>query len=132
MGVFRRRSWSPYAAGALTGLILCLSVLIAGKYLGASTTFVRAAGLFERAVASEAVAEMPYFVKTKIKVDWQMMLVIGIIVGAFFSSRWSGDFKSTPVPPMWEKSFGAGKGRRYFTAFFGGIIAMFGARLAGG
>lgn len=132
MGVFGRKSWSPYAAGALTGLILCLSVLIAGKYLGASTTFVRATGLIERAVAPETVAEMPYFIKTKIKVDWQMMLVIGIVIGAFFSSRWSGDFKSTPIPPMWQKSFGSGKGRRYFAAFFGGVIAMFGARLAGG
>jgi hypothetical protein len=132
MGVFGRKSWSPYAAGALTGLILCLSVLVAGKYLGASTTFVRAAGILERAVAPETISEMPYFIKTEIKVDWQMMLVIGIVIGAFFSSRWSGDFKGTAVPPMWEKSFGAGKVRRYFTAFFGGIIGMFGARLAGG
>jgi len=132
MRVFRKKSWSPYAAGALTGLILCLSVLIAGKYLGASTTFVRAAGILERAVAPEAVAEMPYFIRTKIKVDWQMMLVAGIVIGAFFSALWSGDFKTTPVPPMWEKAFGAGKARRYFAAFFGGVIAMFGARLAGG
>ena len=132
MEVFRKRIWSPYAAGALTGLILILSVMIAGKYLGASTTFVRAAGFIEQAFAPETVAKMPYFVKTKIKVDWQMMMVFGIVIGAFFSAIWSGDFKSTAVPPMWEKSFGSGKIRRYFAAFFGGAVAMFGARLAGG
>jgi uncharacterized protein len=132
MGAFNKKSWSPYVAGALTGLLLCLSVLVAGKYLGASTTFVRATGILERAVAPETVAEMPYFIKTKIKVDWQMMLVVGIVIGAFFSSRLSGDFRSTPVSPMWQSSFGPGKARRYFAAFFGGIIAMFGARLAGG
>lgn len=132
MRVFRMRIWSPYAAGALTGVILCLSVLIAGKFLGASTTFVKASGMIERAIAPEMVSGMPYFVKTGMDVDWQMMMVVGIVFGAFFSAIWSGDFKSTPIPPMWEKSFGAAKARRYFTAFFGGVIAMFGARLADG
>ena len=132
MGVFRKTRWSPYAAGALTGLLICLSVLVADKYLGASTTFVRAAGIIERAVAPESVSAMPYFVKTKIKVDWQMMLVVGIVFGALFSSRMSGDFKSTQVPPMWRSRFGPSRARRFFCAFFGGIIALFGARLAGG
>jgi len=132
MGIFRRKSWSPYAAGALTGLVICLSVLIAGKYMGASTTFVKVAGFLERAAAPEMVAGMPYFLKTGINVDWQMMMVVGIVFGALFSALWSGDFKSTPVPPMWEKSFGRRKARRYFAAFFGGVIAMFGARLADG
>ena len=132
MEIFRKKAWSPYAAGALTGVILVLSVLIAGKFLGASTTFVRVAGIVERAVAPEMVAKMPYFVKTGIKVDWQMMLVVGVVFGSLFSALWSGDFKSTPVPPMWERSFGSGKIRRYFAAFFGGVVAMFGARLADG
>ena len=39
--------WSPYLAGALSGLVLVLSVLIAGKYFGASTSFVRSAGMIE-------------------------------------------------------------------------------------
>lgn len=46
--------WSPYLAGALVGLLAIASVYATtqwlGKtsYLGASTTFVRAAGLLER------------------------------------------------------------------------------------
>ena len=46
--------WSPYLAGALVGLLAIISVwattVLMGKtnYLGASTTFVRAAGLLER------------------------------------------------------------------------------------
>ena len=132
MGVFRRNSWSPYAAGALTGVLICLSVLVAGKYLGASTTFVRVAGMVEKTFVPEYVSANPYFVKTKIKLDWQMMLVVGIVLGAFWSSKLSGQFKGTPVPPMWEKKFGPDRTRRYMTAFLGGVIAMFGARMAGG
>jgi hypothetical protein len=36
-------SWSPYLAGSLTGLLLIFSVWFTGKYVGASTTFVRTA-----------------------------------------------------------------------------------------
>ena len=39
--------WSPYLAGALTGLVMILSVGISGKYFGVSTTFVRSAGMIE-------------------------------------------------------------------------------------
>jgi hypothetical protein len=42
------KGWSPYLAGALTGLLLVFSVWFAGKYVGASTTFVRSAGFIER------------------------------------------------------------------------------------
>lgn len=132
MGVFRRKSWSPYAAGALTGLLLCLSVLFVGKYLGASTTFVRAAGLIEKSVAAEHVAGNKYFASKKVRIDWQMMLVVGIVLGALWSSKLSGDFKSTAVPPMWEKRFGAKRSKRFTAAFAGGVIAILGARLAGG
>jgi len=36
-----KKTWNPYISGALTGLLLVLSVWIAGKFLGASTTFAR-------------------------------------------------------------------------------------------
>ena len=45
MNVLRQKTWSPYVAGALAGLLLVLSVFLTGKYMGASTTFVRAAVL---------------------------------------------------------------------------------------
>jgi hypothetical protein len=132
MGFLNGRAWSPYLAGALAGLVLCISVFVAGKYFGASTTFVRTAGLIENTVAAERVAQMPYFVKTKIKVDWQMMFVVGIAAGALVASLISGTFKIVLVPPMWRERFGSSFIRRASVAFIGGIIAIFGARLAGG
>ena len=132
MSVFSRSSWSPYVAGALAGLLLILSVLVTGKYFGASTTFVRSAGIIEQAFVPERVQSMDYFIKTKVKIDWQWMFVFGVLFGSLIASRMGKDFKATPVPPMWQAAFGPNKTRRMSVALLGGIILMFGARLAGG
>jgi len=132
MNIFTRNRWSPYVAGAIAGLLLVLSVLATGKYFGASTTFVRSAGLIEQVFVSERVQSMEYFIKTKVKIDWQWMFVFGVFFGSLIASRMGKDFKALPVPHMWENAFGPGKAKRWITAFVGGIILMFGARLAGG
>lgn len=130
--------WRPYLAGALAGVLAVLSVVVStqligsGKYLGASTTFVRVAGLVEQGVASGHVAENAYFAKTKVKVDWQMMVVVGILLGAFAASRLDGSFKLESTPPVWSDRFGSRISVRAIGAFLGGAVAMFGARLAGG
>ena len=130
--------WSPYLAGALLGLLAIISVVattqLLGKtsYLGASTTFVRAAGLLEQAVSSDRVAANAYFSKTKIVVDWQFMLVTGIFLGALISSATDRSLKLESVPPIWEERFGPSISKRAAGAFLGGIIAMVGARLADG
>lgn len=126
------KGWSPYLAGALAGIVLILSVWIAGKYFGASTTFVRSAGMIEKAFSPERVKKMDYFIKEIPKVEWQWMFVFGIFLGSLISSASSKDFKWQALPDMWENRFGRSKIKRGVTAVVGGIIAMFGARLAGG
>jgi len=93
-------SWRPYIAGALVGVLAIVSVFastkILGKaqYLGASTTFVRAAGFIEERLAPEHVKNNAYFAKEKVKIDWQFMLVVGVFIGALAAaladgaSRW--------------------------------------------
>jgi hypothetical protein len=132
MNVLREKTWSPYAAGALAGLLLIISVFISGKYFGASTTFVRAAGLIEQTVVPEKVAGMEYFIKEKVKVDWQFMFVVGVLFGSLASAWFSGEKKAVAVPRMWEDRFGSSRTRRWIAAFLGGTVAMFGARLADG
>ncbi|MFH2092321.1 MAG: YeeE/YedE thiosulfate transporter family protein [Pseudomonadota bacterium] len=131
-------SWSPYFAGALVGLLAIVSVLLTtqlmGKstYLGASTTFVRAAGLLEQTVWADHVTANAYYTKTKMVVDWQFMVVIGIFIGALISSLMDKSFKLESVPPIWKEQFGPSIGKRAIMAFIGGVIAMVGARLASG
>lgn len=130
--------WRPYITGALTGVLAIASVWVTtsmlGKtqYLGASTTFVRAAGYVGQLFASEAVAENAYFSSTGIKVDWQFMILVGIILGAFLSSLIGKSFALESVPPIWKERFGARISVRAVGAFLGGVVAMFGARLADG
>ena len=124
--------WNPYLAGALTGLLMILSIAITGKYFGASTTFVRSAGMIEKAFAAERVAGMEYFIKEIPKIDWQWVFVAGILIGSWISAVSSRTFQWQALPVMWEARFGLNRSIRALTAFVGGAIAMFGARLADG
>jgi hypothetical protein len=131
-------SWRPYVAGALVGVLAVATVFVTTKalgkpkYLGASTTFVRAAGLAEEAVAPEHVGQNEYYQSKKVKVDWQFMVVLGVFAGALIASLADKSFRMESVPPVWSERFGNGVGVRAIGAFLGGIVAMFGARLAGG
>jgi uncharacterized membrane protein YedE/YeeE len=133
-----RDGWNPYLAGALTGLLAIASVWVTTKwlgkssYLGASTTFVRAAGLIEKAVAPDYVESEPYFQKTSPKFDWQFLLVAGIFAGALLASLTDRSFKAESVPPIWKERFGRSVVKRAAAAVGGGIVAMIGARLADG
>jgi uncharacterized membrane protein YedE/YeeE len=134
----KRVNLRPYVAGALVGLLATLSVIastqILGKtqFLGASTTFVRGAGYIEQTVDPEHVKKNPYFIKEKVKVDWQFMLIVGIFIGALAASLIDGSFKFEAVPPVWRERFGGSVALRAVGAFGGGVVAMFGARLADG
>ena len=124
--------WSPYLAGALTGIVMILSVLIAHQYFGASTSFVRTAGIVESLFYPEQVAEMEYYQRVAPKLDWQWFFVAGILLGAFFAAKTGGSFKWQSVPDMWHARFGHTPVKRGIIAFAGGAVLMFGARMADG
>lgn len=125
--------WSPYAAGALSGLVGVFSVWFAGQYFGASTSFVRTAGMIEQLFGPERVARMDYFIQVVPRIDWQWMFMVGIFLGAMTAALTSGSFRLQAVPDMWAARFGASStARRAGVAFVGGVVAMFGARLADG
>jgi hypothetical protein len=133
----RRRVWNPYLAGSLAGVLLVLSVLVAGHFIGASTTFSSTASVIEKAVGIDPL-KFEYFTTQEGKYgpaslpNWQLMFVVGIIIGAFISSRLSGEFKIQTVPDMWRERFGSNSVKRGVVAFIGGTIGLVGARLAGG
>ena len=130
--------WSPYLAGALVGVLAVISAYATtvwmGKtnYLGASTTFVRAAGFIEQIFSESHVASNLYFIKEKVTLDWQFLLIIGIFIGALISSLTDKSFKLESIPPAWAERFGPSVGKRAIGAFLGGIVAMVGARMADG
>jgi len=132
MKTYNDGGWNPYLAGALVGVLAIASVAFTGQFLGASTTFVRVAAAIEQTVAPERVAQNAYYQKTAAKLDWQGMVLIGILVGAALGAFQDRSFKAESVPPMWADRFGSTIWKRGAVAFVGGVFAMFGARLADG
>lgn len=128
----KEKYWSPYLAGALSGVTLVFSVWVSEKFFGASTSFVRIAELIEKIFAPEHVLSLEYFQAKVPKIEWQVMFVLGVFLGSFLAAISSKTFKLMWVPPMWEENFGSSRLKRGVIAFLGGILAMFGARLAGG
>lgn len=126
------KAWSPYVAGALSGLVAVGSVLVAGKYLGASTSFVRGAAMIEELRVPEIVTTLSYYIKEKPVFDWQFLFVLGIFLGAAIAAHLFRDVSVQLVPDSWRERFGPSPLKRALAAFVGGVVAMFGARLAGG
>jgi uncharacterized protein len=132
MRVLRMKRWSPYAVGALIGVLSWFAFLSVDRPIGVSTAVSRTAGMLSSIVAPRHVAANAYFTKFRPAVDWEWMLVVGLALGAWVSSRLSGEGPAEAVDSLWRQRFGSSALKRYAFALLGGIILMFGARLAGG
>ncbi|MBN1634819.1 MAG: YeeE/YedE family protein [Ignavibacteria bacterium] len=131
--VFTATNWSPYAIGIGIGLLSWLSFLISGKPIATSTTFARAGGMIEEVITGDKARQRPYYKKIKLQINWQWMLVVGVVIGSFLSAIISGDFQvGVWVPSLWTSAFGNSAVLRVLVAVAGGIILGFGARFAGG
>jgi hypothetical protein len=131
MNWLKKESWSPYVGGAIIGLLSWIAFLTVAP-LGASTSYVRTSGMIENIFASDHVKSLPYYIKEAPMIDWQWMFVIGVLIGAFISARLSGKLAKRFIPVMWEERFGSNRWKRWSFAFSGGVILMFGARMADG
>ncbi len=120
--------WSPYAVGIGIGVLSWLTFLLSDHPLGVSTAFARSAGMIEKKIRGPRAAEKPYYRKNEPAVDWEWMLVLGLLVGALTSALVSQTFKWEWVPGMWETAFGTSTTLRLAAALFGGICVGFGAR----
>jgi len=125
-------TWSPYAVGIGIGVLSWLTWLISHKPIGCSTSFARSAGMIEKLVRGPKVETRPYYQEVKPSVDWQWMLVLGMVVGALVSSLLSGDFQWQWVPSRWAAAFGTNVPLRLVAALLGGVLLGLGSRWAGG
>lgn len=132
MNWLRMPRWSPYVAGTLIGVLSWIAFLSVDKPIGVSTAVAKTMGMLERVVAPAHVDGNAYFQKFKPAVDWEWMLVLGVALGAWLSSRLSGDKPPSELPPLWRQRFGVSKTNRYIMSFYGGVLLMLGARIAGG
>ena len=125
--------WSPYFVGVLIGFLSCLSFIISKKPLGTSTSYARASSRLGAVFVGNKVYEWKYYQQYKPVLEWQIMLVIGIIIGSFISAVLSGQFNLAFIPLTdFESLLNQNILGRIFSAFAGGILLGFGSRLAGG
>lgn len=124
--------WSPYIVGAGIGILSWLAFLLSDKAIGVSTAFTRTAGMLEKIFTGEKVKEKAYYQKFPPVIDWEWMLVLGLLFGSYISAALSNQFSLEWVPPVWAAAVGTNIFTRWITALAGGIIIGFGARWAGG
>jgi uncharacterized membrane protein YedE/YeeE len=124
--------WSPYAVGVGIGVLSWIAFLVSDRAIGCSTAFAKTAGMLERALRGPEALDRPYYRKVAPSIDWQWMLVVGIVIGAFISAQLSGEFRTQWVPETWAAAFGGAPIPRVLVALLGGVVLGIGARWAGG
>ena len=127
------KAWSPYAAGALIGLLQIPAFVLIESALGTSSSYVTMAAHLVSLFGVE-ITTHEYLAKHMWgeKNLWQLAMVLGIVLGAFLSMRLSGA-RRRAISPVWSRALGIRSlsGRAPF-AFAGGFIMVLGARIADG
>ena len=130
-------SWR--AAGVSLGLLLTLATYLVSP-LGVSTQFVVTDAIALHSISPEMAEGNTYLAKYGTKQDWGVgygwMLVFGMLIGAAVTSRVLGHKQPAQdkgsMPQLWATRFGPSQIKRLSAAFVGGLLLLFGARLAGG
>jgi len=132
MDLFTQVRWSPYAVGISIGILSWLTFFISKRPIACSTTFAKLGGMIEMLFRGDKAEQKSYYKKLQLVVDWQMMLVLGIVIGSLLSALLSSDFRWQWIPSTWESGFGSAPLPRVGTALLGGVIIGFGSRWADG
>ena len=126
-------AWLPYLVGALIGLLSMATFYLSDRPIGVSTAYARLSGMLGRLAARRHTDALPYFKATPPVVEWEVMFLGGILIGSLIGAWTGGQLEGRWLPSLWEARFGEGSVvARISTAFVGGALMAFGARLAGG
>lgn len=126
---FRR----SYLVGAGIGILSWIVFVVVNAPIGITTALSEVSGIAAvPIIGAEAVTVNPYWAKTIPAWDYGTLFLVGTFFGALLSSISEKTFKWELVPLTWRERFGGRIVPRFIAAFVGGVLAMFGARLAGG
>ncbi|WP_421903311.1 YeeE/YedE thiosulfate transporter family protein [Maridesulfovibrio sp.] len=145
--------WNWQTSGIALGIMFLLAVLFV-KPIGVSTQFVILDGILWNAVSDQVVVEdnsaksgyaspNAYLNKSGGKyaksvanpINYSFIFVLAMVAGGLIARRMQSekDVEADMVaPPVWRERFGDSDIKRYVYAFVGGVLVLFGARLAGG
>jgi uncharacterized membrane protein YedE/YeeE len=124
----RARSMPPWARlGVLFGLLSAASIALFGP-IGVSGTYPRVVGALWRVADPAGAANESYLVRMGSVVTPESVLTFGLLIGGFLAVRLRRAAPAMEIIHANETT----SGRRYLNAFVGGLLIIFGARLAGG
>lgn len=151
--LLRAKEWNWKISGVMLGLIFLLTVIVV-KPIGVSTQFVILDGMIWNTISSELVVKddsakkgyvssNSYLNKSGGKyannianpLNYSFVFVVAMILGGFLASKLQSEPTSNEeksIPAVWKESIGDDIGKRYIITFIGGVLVLFGARLAGG
>lgn len=122
----------PYLGGTVLGIVLFLAFLLTGNGLGSSGATSRLDAALVDAVAPSHVDNTPYLLKMaggdkNPLDDWIIPVFFGALLGGFTSGAFNGRLKimTTKGPNISNRT-------RWLMAFLGGVIFLYGARMARG
>lgn len=132
-GFLRRKRWNPYLVGIGIGLLSWAVFAVVDAPIGVTTALSQWSGLAAQPlVGAEAVRANPYWAKHLPKWDYGTFFLIGTFCGALVGAWLSRDLRIEVVPEVWRERFGVSASKRLAAAFLGGVVALYGARMAGG
>jgi len=142
-----------FKGGILLGLVFLFAVFLV-KPIGVSTQFVILDGVIWNIFSHDLIEESAdsktgyssknaYLNKSGGKyaknvanpLNYSFIFVLSMILGAFLSAKSKGPSPTKldrVAPEVWRNKFGEQGFKRYLASFVGGMLVLFGARLAGG
>lgn len=148
-----QNQWSWRASGVALGLVFILAVALV-KPVGVSTQFVILDGivwnLFADDIAMKSSDSKTGYLSTNTylnksggkyaknianPLNYSFVFVLAMVAGGFIASKLqtnSENKNNSATPDVWKQRFGDTTNKRYLATFLGGVLVLFGARLAGG
>ncbi len=128
-----RPRWNPYVVGTAIGMICWVAFALVDKPLGVTTALSGVAGACAVPfVGADAIRQNVYFQKHAFAWDYGTLFLVGIAAGGLLSAALARAWRAEVVPAVWREHYGPSVGKRMAAAFAGGVLVMFGARLADG
>ncbi len=135
-----QKTWSPYLAGVLLGVVGLLTVLLANTLLGASGAFESIVGLVGKKIAPTLFSNTYWGVEggrampvIRPEITWSVILLVGIFFGGTLGALSSRTFKFRfNDDEQWKRVIGSQPWKRWVIGFVGAIIVEYGAGIAGG
>lgn len=151
--LMRQKQWGWKTSGTALAIAFLLAVVCV-KPIGVSTQFVIFDGMVARLFAPKLVVEdadaasgyaspNPYLNKSGGKyakhiakpLNYSFVFVLAMVAGGLLAAKLQTeppDKKELAVPKTWSGRFGDSRAKRYAVVFAGGVLVLFGSRLAGG